>query len=420
MPKFEWQGRTSSGKVHKGVMEAPNAEAVAAKLRTQDITPTEGSIKTKGFSLSDLNQIELGDYVSFLAPRVTPKDIIVFTRQFATMIDAGLPLVQCLELLAAETENRTFQKTLYDVKNSVESGATFADSLARHPKVFGDLYVHMVRAGEVGGILDTILGRLALMIEKTERIKKQIKSAMVYPSIVLIVAVAVVAVLLIFVVPTFEKMFSDMNLGELPALTAYVVAMSDWLVKGSPLPGWAIILVVTGLLIGAIYAINQNEKGKYYLHAALLKAPVVGDLIRKSTVASFTRTLGTLISSGVPIMDGLDIVSKVAGNKVVEYELQNVRSGIAEGKTLTEPLKESKVFPNMVVQMIGVGEQTGALDSMLAKIADFYEEEVDDAVEALTNMIEPLLMVFLGVTVGGLAVAMYLPIFEMVGRFGEQ
>ncbi len=336
------------------------------------------------------------------------------------MIDAGLPLVQCLDLLATESENRTFQNVLNDVKESVESGATFADSLAKHPKAFDELYTQMVKAGEIGGILDTILGRLATMIEKRERIKKQIKSAMIYPSVVLFVAVAVVAILLIFVVPTFEKMFTDMNLGELPALTAYVVAMSDWLVKGSPLPGWAVIFIVTGALIGIFYAVNQNPKGKYILHSVYLKIPVVGDLMKKSTVATFTRTLGTLISSGVPIMDGLEIVARVSGNKVVENELNIVRSAIAEGKTLTEPLKASKVFPNMVVQMIGVGEQTGALDTMLAKIADFYEEEVDDAVEALTNMIEPVLMVFLGVSVGGLAIAMYLPIFEMVGRFGSQ
>jgi len=420
MAKFEWQGRTASGKVHKGVMEAPNADAVAAKLRTQDITPTEGSIKAKGFEIKDLNNINLEDYLTFLAPKVTARDLILFTRQFATMIDAGLPLVQCLDLLATESENRTFQNVLYDVKESVESGGTFADSLAKHPKAFDELYTQMVKAGEVGGILDTILGRLATMIEKRERIKKQIKSAMIYPSVVLFVAVAVVAILLIFVVPTFEKMFTDMNLGELPALTAYVVAMSDWLVKGNPLPGWAVILIVTGALIGIFYAVNQNPKGKYFLHSVYLKIPVVGDLIKKSTVATFTRTLGTLISSGVPIMDGLEIVARVSGNKVVENELNIVRGAIAEGKTLTDPLKASKVFPNMVVQMIGVGEQTGALDTMLAKIADFYEEEVDDAVEALTNMIEPVLMVFLGVSVGGLAIAMYLPIFEMVGRFGSQ
>ncbi len=417
MPKFEWQGKTSSGKVHKGVMEAPSAEAVAAKLRSQDIIPSEGTIKTKGFEFKDLNDINLEDYLTFLSPKVTAKDLVIFTRQFGTMIDAGLPLVQCLDLLASETENRTFQQVLNSVKESVESGSTFADSLAKHPKVFDDLYVHMIRAGEVGGILDTILGRLALMIEKRERIKKQIKSAMIYPSIVLFVAVAVVTILLIFVVPTFEKMFSDMGLGDLPLITAYVVAISDWLVKATP-PGWAVILIAIGILMGAFYAINSNEKGKFFFHTVYLKIPVVGDLIRKSTVASFTRTLGTLISSGVPIMDGLEIVAKVAGNKVFEQELNTVRSAISEGKTLTEPLKASKIFPNMVVQMIGVGEQTGALDTMLAKIADFYEEEVDDAVEALTAMIEPVLMVFLGVTVGGLAIAMYMPIFSMVGKFG--
>jgi len=406
MAKFAWEGRTRNGNVQKGVMEADSAEVVASRLRSQEIIPTEGGIKKK----LDLN-MELN--IPGMEPKVDDKDIIVFTRQFATMIDAGLPLVQCLDLLSGEMENRTFKKVLTEVKETVESGSTFAEALGKHPKVFDQLYVQMVRAGEIGGILDTILNRLATSMEKTMRLKKQIKSAMIYPGIVLTVALGVVAVLLIFVIPVFAKMFQDMG-AELPGLTQFVVDLSNWLLKQW---GWAIILGTVGALTGIFYAVDSQEKGRFFLHSVYLKIPVIGDLIKKSTVAQFTRTLGTLISSGVPIMDGLDIVARVAGNKVVEAELNKVKAGISEGKTLSEPLKESKVFPHMVVQMIGVGEQTGALDAMLSKIADFYEEEVDDAVAALTSMLEPLLMVFLGITVGGIAVAMYLPIFSMAGNF---
>lgn len=407
MPKFAWEGRTKSGKVQKGVMEAPNVDAVAAKLRTQEIMPVDGSIKEKKFDLSmDIEIPALGGGVS-------DKDLILFTRQFATMIDAGLPLVQCLDLLATESENKAFKKVLKDVKETVESGSTFADALAKHPKVFDNLYVQMVRAGEIGGILDTILNRLAVSIEKAVRLKKQIKGAMIYPAVILAVAVVVTAVLLIFVVPTFASMFKEMNAGELPKPTQIVIMISDWLVKKF---GWLYIVVTVGVIVGAVMAMNANAKTQYILHSIYLNIPVIGDLIKKSTVASFTRTLSTLISSGVPIMDGLEIVARVANNRVVENELMRVRSSIAEGKTLVEPLRESKVFPHMVVQMIGVGEQTGALDTMLSKIADFYEEEVDDAVAALTSLMEPFLMIFLGVTVGGLAIAMYMPIFALVGQ----
>lgn len=409
MPRFAWEGKDRSGRVQKGVMEAANPETVSAKLRAQEIIPLEGSIKKAGI---DFN-MEIN--IPGLEPKVTDKDLIIFTRQFATMIDAGLPLVQCLDLLAGEMENKTFKKVLNDVKTTVESGSTFADALGKHPKVFDNLYVQMVRAGEIGGILDTILNRLALSMEKTMRLKKQIKGAMIYPGIILTVAVVVVAVLLIFVIPTFAAMFQDMG-AELPGLTQMVIDLSNWLLVKW---GWAYILITVGALTGIFYAINSQDKGQFFLHNLYLKIPVVGDLIKKSSVASFTRTLGTLISSGVAIMDGLEIVARVAGNRVVEADLMKVRTGIAEGKTLTEPLRDSVVFPHMVIQMIGVGEQTGALDTMLAKIADFYEEEVDDAVAALTSMMEPMLMVFLGVTVGGLAIAMYLPIFSMAGSFSS-
>lgn len=410
MPKYSWQGRTRGGSVEKGVMEAPNAEAVVAKLRAQEIAPLEGSIKEKGGI--DLS-MELN--IPGFEPKVADKDLIVFTRQFATMIDAGLPLVQCLELLSAESENKTFKKVLQEVKESVESGSTFADALDKHPKVFNNLYVQMVKAGEVGGILDTILNRLSLSMEKAMRLKKQIKSAFIYPIVVLSVATIVIAVLMIFVIPTFAKMFDEMG-ATLPALTRYIVSVSNWLTIGF---GWLYISISVGIIVGVFTAVNRNDKGQFMLHSFYLKIPVVGDLIKKAAVASFTRTLGTLISSGVPIMDGLEIVARVAGNRVVEQELTFVRSSIAEGKTLGEPMRDSKVFPHMVVQMIVVGEQTGALDTMLQKIADFYEEEVDDAVAALTSMLEPLLMVFLGVAVGGIVIAMYLPIFAMASSFGD-
>lgn len=409
MAKFEWQGRNQSGDVQKGVMEAANADAVSAKLRASEISPLEGSIKEKGgFNFN----MELN--IPGMEPGVTAKDIIIFTRQFATMIDAGLPLVQCLDLLAIESDNRTFKKVLYEVKETVESGSTFADALDRHPKVFDNLYVQMVKAGEIGGILDTILNRLALQMEKSARIKKQIKSAMLYPSIIMTVAVVVVAVLLIFVIPIFAKMFGDMG-ENLPGFTLFVMDISTFLVKG----GMIYILIGVGILYAIFKAINKTEKGELFFHSVYLKIPVVGNVIQKSAVAQFARTLSTLISSGVPIMDGLEIVARVAGNRVIENDVMRVRRNIAEGKTLAEPLRESVVFPHMVVQMIAVGEQTGSLDTMLGKIADFYEEEVDDAVAALTSMMEPLLMVFIGITVGGVAIAMYLPIFSMVGNFAS-
>jgi type IV pilus assembly protein PilC len=371
----------------------------------------EASIKAQaGFNMN----LEIN--IPGMEPKVTDKDLIIFTRQFATMIDAGLPLVQCLDLQATEMENRTFKKVLFNVKETVESGSTFADALAKHPKVFNNLYVQMVKAGEIGGILDTILNRLAMSMEKTARLKKQIKSAMIYPAIILTVAISVVAILLIFVIPTFKQMFDDMG-QDLPKLTMMVVDLSNWLIGGL---GIVKIAVVVGIFVATFMILNSRPQSRFMIHAFYLKVPVVGDLIRKATVASFSRTLSTLISSGVPIMDGLEIVSKVAGNMVVEKEIQHVRNQISEGKTLSEPLRESTVFPHMVVQMINVGEQTGALDTMLSKIADFYEEEVDDAVAALTSMMEPMLMVFLGISVGGIAVAMYLPLFTMAGSASSE
>jgi len=401
MPKFGWEGKTASGKVMKGTMEAPNVDAVVAQLRRQNITPMVEAIREK-------KGLDMQLSISF-GSGVSEKDLVVFTRQFATMIDAGLPLVQCLDILGRETPNASFRKILNGVKESVEAGTTLADGLKKHPKVFDELYSNMVAAGEAGGILDTVLNRLAVTIEKAAALKRQIKGAMIYPVITLMVAVGVVAILMIFVIPQFSQLFKDMG-AELPALTRYVMRLSDWMAKEF---GWAIILAIFGTAFGIWWGMQQNPKTELLLHKFYLGLPALGDVIRKSAVASFTRILGTLISSGVPIMDGLDIVARVAGNRVVEAELKRVKQAISEGKTLSEPLKGSKVFPAMVVQMIGVGEQTGALDAMLQKIADFYETEVDESVETLTGLLEPIIMIFLAVVAGGIVISMYLPIFSL-------
>jgi type IV pilus assembly protein PilC len=341
--------------------------------------------------------------------KVDMKDLVVFTRQFATMIDSGLPLVQCLDILAGQQENKTFKDILFKVKESVEGGSTFADSLAKHPKAFDELFVNMVAAGEVGGILDTILNRLAAYIEKAMKLKKKVKGAMVYPATIMSIAVIVVGVILIFVIPTFAKMFADFG-GDLPGPTKFVIALSN--ICKNYFFVFIILAVAARFAFVKYYA---TPKGRKMVDDLLLKAPIVGPLIRKVAVAKFTRTLGTMISSGVPIMDGLEIVAKTAGNKVVEEAVYKVRQAISEGKTMAEPLAACGVFPPMVVQMISVGEATGAMDTMLNKIADFYDDEVDDAVGALTSMMEPLLMVFLGTAVGGLVIAMYLPIFKIAG-----
>ncbi|GFO57959.1 type II secretion system protein F [Geomonas silvestris] len=405
MPKFSWEARSKAGSTQKGVMEAGSALQVEAQLKKYGFTGI--TVKEEGRGLS----MEL-KLPGRKGGRVDTKDLVVFTRQFATMIDSGLPLVQCLDILASQQENKTFKDCLTKVKESVESGSTFADALAKHPKVFDQLYVNLVAAGEVGGILDTILSRLAAYIEKAMKLAKQVKGAMVYPATIMAIAVIVVGVILVFVIPTFAKMFADFG-GELPAPTKIVIALSNFLTK--------YILVIIAALFGIKYAIGKyyaTPKGRRAIDNMGLKAPVVGPLIRKVAVAKFTRTLGTMISSGVPIMDGLEIVAKTAGNKIVEEAIYKVRQSISEGKTISEPLAESGVFPPMVVQMISVGEATGAMDTMLNKIADFYDDEVDDAVGALTSMMEPLLMVFLGTTVGGLVIAMYLPIFKLASTVG--
>lgn len=400
MPVFLWEGKDRAGNIQKGEIGAANEADVRQQLRARQITTS--SIKSKSKSL-------FGGKIGGGArqQKITTKDVVIFTRQFATMIDAGLPLVQGLEIISSQQANKSFKQVLTDVKETVESGSTFADALRKHPKVFDDLFVNLVAAGEVGGILDTILNRLAVYMEKSEALKKKVKGAMLYPVIVLVVAVVVIAVLLIFVIPIFEKMFAEFG-KELPGFTQMVMGLSNWLKT------WIIPLLI--LLAVVVYVFKRfyaTERGRTIVDDLILKSPVFGDLIRKVAVARFTRTLGTMISSGVPILDGLDIVARTAGNKTVQTAIEKTRKSISEGQNIAEPLAESGVFPPMVVQMISVGEATGALDAMLSKIADFYDEEVDAAVDALTSMLEPMLMVFLGGTIGALVVAMYLPIFTL-------
>ena len=393
---FKWSGKSVKGEVIKGELTATNPEEVKAYLRKQRIVPKSISKKAKPL-------------FSGFGSRVGEKDLVIFTRQFATMIGAGLPLVQALEILSKQTENKGFASIISDIKTDVEGGSTFADALRKHPKIFSDLYTNMVGAGEAGGILDTILVRLATYIEKAAALKRKVKGAMVYPSVVISVAILVVVVIMVFVVPTFSKMFEQLG-GELPMPTQIIISTSDFL---GGIGGLIIFASIVAFFI-FLAQVRKTERGKMITDNILLKFPVVGILFRKVAVAKFTRTLGTLISSGVPILDGLNITAKTAGNKIIEYAVMKVRKGVAEGKTIAEPLSETKVFPPMVNQMIAVGESTGALDNMLEKIADFYDEEVDQAVGTLTSMIEPILMIFLGGTVGFIVVAMYLPIFKMI------
>ena len=402
MPIYLWQGQDRKGTVQKGEIEAPDERTVQLQLRRMQIRPTKIKKKPK----------DLFENVSFLQPKVHSSDVVVFSRQFATMIGAGLPLIQCLDILQSQQENKTFKTILKDIKENVEGGSTLADALSKHSGTFDDLFVNMVSAGETGGILDTILERLSAFMEKAMKLKKQVKSAMTYPVIVLIIAVLVIGVILVFVIPVFEKMFADFG-GALPAPTQLVVTLSRF-VKGN-------ILYMIGAIVIFVFAFKKfysTENGRTLVDDYLLKLPVFGILLRKVAVAKFTRTLGTMVSSGVPILDALDIVVKTAGNKTVEGAIYNVRSAISEGRTMADPLAESGVFPSMVCQMVAVGESTGALDSMLSKIADYYDDEVDAAVDSLTSMIEPFMMVFLGVTIGGLVISMYLPIFKMAGMVG--
>jgi type IV pilus assembly protein PilC len=399
MAEFVWEARGKTGDLRKGVMEAETEDAVQARLRQQQLNPTKVKKKAKAFDIR-------------FGTGVGPKDLVTFTRLFATMIDAGLPIVQCLEILQAQTDNKHFSVVLRDVKASVEQGATFSDSLRRHPKVFDPLYTNLVQAGEIGGILDTILNRLAVYIEKAMKLRRQLRGAMVYPSAVLVVFSGVLGVLLAFVIPAFKTMFKDFGAkDELPALTEFVIEVSEAFIGHLPI----IVLVLLAGAVGASWG-YKKPRGKKFAHKLLLRLPIMGPVMRKIAVARFTRTLGTLLSSGVPILDALDIVAKTAGNVVVEEAILYARLRISEGKNMAGPLTETNVFPPMVVQMVGVGEQTGALDTMLNKIADFYEDEVDVAVAALTSLIEPAMMVGIGGTVGVVLIAMYLPIFSIAGK----
>jgi type IV pilus assembly protein PilC len=395
---WQWQARNKAGELKKGQMEAADADAVHSRLRSLGLSPEK--VKRKPLELS-LKLPGVGG--------VTGKDLLVFTRQFATMIDAGLPLVQCLDILGSQMDKAGFKKVIFQIKSKVESGSTFADALKEHPRVFDELYVQLCAAGEVGGILDTILNRLAVYREKSEKLKRKVKGAMVYPIIVIVVAIGVTALLLIKVTPVFAKMFADFG-QSLPAPTQFVVDTSEWLQKYIFHLLGSIVALVVGLV-----AFYRNKKGRRFVDRTALKVPVIGTVIRKVAVARFTRTLGTMISSGVPILDALDVTAKTAGNRTIEDGIYYVRGKISEGKNIAGPLLETKVFPAMVVQMIGVGEATGAMDAMLNKIADFYDDEVDTAVAGLTAMIEPILMVFLGGVVGGFLIAMYLPIFSIAG-----
>jgi type IV pilus assembly protein PilC len=393
-PVWTWTGVSKEGAERQGEMEAADAESVQGRLRQMGINPVKVKKKPIEISLPSFGGV----------PR---KSLIIFTRQLATMIDAGLPLVQCLDILYQQQDNATFKKALGQIKGKVESGSTFADALKDHPKIFDELYRELVAAGEVGGILDTILNRLSAYIEKAAKLAGQVKGAMVYPTLVMVIGIGVTAVLLLFVTPTFEKMFKDFG-GTLPGPTQVVVDLSHFLSRN------ILYMIGSGIafFVAFRFAIN-TEQGKRIWHRVLLWSPVIGPVIAKTAVARFTRTLGTMLSSGVPIMDALNVVAKSAGNRVVEDAVLYVRSKVAEGKTIAVPLAEKKVFPPMVVQMIGVGEATGAMDQMLGKIADFYDDEVDAAVAAMTAAIEPIMMVFLGGVVGGFLVAMYLPIFTL-------
>jgi type IV pilus assembly protein PilC len=401
MPIYKWEGKAGKGAIKKGEMEAPSEAAIRIHLRQQNIIPTKISSKGKEIRIS----------LPF-RKKVNQRSIAIFTRQLATMIDAGLPLVQSMESLSSQQESNVFKNILREIREDVEGGSTFAGALKKHPGTFNELYTNLVVAGEEGGILDNILNRLANYIEKSEALKKKVKSALIYPATIVGVAAGVVMILMIFVIPVFETMFKSAG-QNLPLPTLIVVTLSKLIKK------YVIIFIPAMILLFFMFRkYYQTQNGKAVIDRLLLKLPVFGSLFKKIAVARFSRTLGTLVSSGVPILDGLSIVSRTAGNRTIETAILNARASIREGETIAEPLSRSGLFPPMVIQMISVGESTGALDSMLSKIADFFEEEVDIAVVNLTSLLEPLLMVFLGVVIGGVVIAMYLPIFQMASAVG--
>jgi type IV pilus assembly protein PilC len=402
MPIFIWEGTTRKNEVKKGEMDAVDEVAARGLLRRQGYKSIEVRKKPK----------DLLEYLPFLKGRVKEKNVVVFCRIFSTMINAGLPLIQCLDLLAQQEENKIFAKIIRAIKDDIEGGTSLTDALKKYPKVFDELFVNLIAAGEAGGMLDIILGRLSNYLEKAMKLKKRVKSAMTYPAAVLIISVGVVALLLIKVIPVFQKMFEGMG-GELPGPTMMLITASEF----AQTYWWAILAVIIGIGF-ALNRFYRTEKGRWMIDSLSLRAPVFGPLLKKVAVAKFSRTLSTMMSSGVPILEGLNIVSKTSGNKVVEDALLKTRQSISEGRTISEPLAETGIFPPMVVQMIAVGEATGALDTMLTKIADFYDDEVDAAVDAMTALLEPVMMVFLGGIVGGMIVAMYLPIFKLASVVG--
>jgi type IV pilus assembly protein PilC len=396
MPTYTWQGKTKLGEIKKGEMAAENMAIARLQLRKLDILPVRIQLK----------RVKSDQKFGF-RKKIPRKSIVVFTRQFATMINAGLPLVQCLTILGNQQENAAFSRVINRIRENVESGQSLTESLKKHPKVFDELYTNLVEAGEAGGILDVILNRLSHYIEKTEKLKKKVKGAMVYPAVVTGVSILVTGIILLFVIPVFEKLFREVG-QALPVPTQFVIALSRFL--GNNL---IFIVLGAGAFIFLLRRFYKTDKGQSLIDDLLLRLPIFGMLLRKVAVAKFTRTFGTMVSSGVPILEAMDIVAKSAGNKVVERAIYKARGSIAEGKTISEPLEESKVFPPMVTQMIGVGEASGELDTMLNKIADFYDDDVDAAVNSLTSMMEPAMMIVLGGIVGGLVISMYLPIFKM-------
>ena len=400
MPSYAWKGRNRAGMVQEGALVADTKELALAQLRRQNIVVTGIRERGKEISLTKVGR------------KVPSKTLAVFTRQFSVMIDAGLPLVQCLEILALQQEHKNFQKILLQVRQDVEAGSTLADAMRRHPKAFDNLYVNMVAAGEAGGILDTILQRLSVYIEKAVKLRSQVRSALIYPVAVIVIAAIVVAVILLKVIPTFAALFTSLG-AELPFPTRVVIMASNFLARY-----FIFIVAAIGVLAYAIRRYHKTYRGRRVIDGLILKTPIIGMILRKIAVARFCRTLATLTSSGVPILESLDITARTAGNAIVEDAVLEVRKSVEGGKTIVEPLKDSNVFPNMVVQMIGVGEQTGALDAMLNKIADFYEDEVDAAVQGLVKLMEPVMIFSLGVIIGGIVIAMYLPMFTLINKIG--
>ncbi len=394
---FVWKGRTPAGEILSGELAAENKQELINQLRRRRILITSVAPKTAA-----------NKEIRLRKPRVTTKELSVFTRQFATMINAGLPLVQCLNILAQQADNPFFKRKITEVMTDVETGMTLAEAMAKHPNIFSRLYANMVEAGESGGVLDNIFARLAVYLEKAEALKRKVKGAMTYPAIVCFVAVGATTFMLLFIIPTFAKMFSDFG-GELPTPTKIVLGLSHFMRSW----WWLMAGAVVGAVLG-VKSYYKKPQGRRTLDRLMLRSPVLGNVIRKASVARFTRTLGTLISSGVPILEGLEITARTAGNAVVEEAILKTRGSISEGNTISDPLKSCDVFPPMVTQMVAVGEETGALDEMLSKIADFYEAEVDAAVEAMTAVIEPAMIIIMGVLVGGMLVAMYLPMFKLV------